>query len=160
MEGAPSGATDESARSEMAGEFELTGRVAEDSKGGQWMQAEEYVGGPLGRCLPWRGCKQRTWTSLWQVEQGNITSLAVAPKHAGQPRPPCLHYGRTVCPALKFASGFGPCCLLLLLPCRSLPASAPGVPSMSGCPCASLSLCTRVQPLTCRTNPYFVWSMR
>ena len=88
MEGAPRGATDESARSEMGGEFELTGRVTEDSKGGQWMQAEEYVGGPLGSCLPWRDCKQRTWTSLWQVEQRNTASNFIAPKHAGQSRPP------------------------------------------------------------------------
>ena len=88
MEGAPRGATWESERSETAGEFDLTGRITQAGKGGQWMQAEEYVGGPLGSCLPLRGCKQRTWTSLRQAEQGKTASIAIAPKHAGQSRPP------------------------------------------------------------------------
>ena len=88
MEGAPRGATGESSRSETAGEVKLAGRVMEDSKGGQWMQAEEYVGGPLGSCLPWRDCKRPTWASLRQVEQGNTASMDIAPKHAGQSRSP------------------------------------------------------------------------
>ena len=106
------GATDESARSEMAGEFKLTEGVAEDSKGGQWMQAEEYVGGPLGSCWPRRGCKQRTWTSLRQAEQGNTASIAMAPKHAGQSRPP--PGGTPV--ALRSEA------LVLLQPCARLPS--------------------------------------